>query len=145
MMWNTRYGVMGDFRYARRPDDGRNDDGWLGWNRWYGNGAGKVTSDHEAASAANRWLATVSPGEQVASDAGARPWAGSRALLSSTRPSTARPHGMLSVNATTGTVWYHGWHSTFLSERSSDRSSRPRAPRTRKPRASRASKLSGRP
>jgi hypothetical protein len=25
--------------------------------------------------------------------------------------------GMLSVNAATGAVWYHGWHGTFLSER----------------------------
>jgi hypothetical protein len=24
---------------------------------------------------------------------------------------------MLSINATTGAVWYHGWHGRFLAER----------------------------
>jgi hypothetical protein len=24
--------------------------------------------------------------------------------------------GMLSVNASTGAVWYHGWHGSFLAE-----------------------------
>jgi hypothetical protein len=24
---------------------------------------------------------------------------------------------MLSVNATTGAVWYHGWHGAFVAER----------------------------
>jgi hypothetical protein len=24
---------------------------------------------------------------------------------------------LLSVNVSTGTVWYHGWHGTFLAER----------------------------
>jgi hypothetical protein len=28
-----------------------------------------------------------------------------------------KTHGMLSVNAATGAVWYHGWHGTFLSEK----------------------------
>jgi len=25
-----------------------------------------------------------------------------------------KTYGMLSVNASTGAVWYHGWHRTFL-------------------------------
>ena len=28
--------------------------------------------------------------------------------------------GMLSVNANTGAVWYHGWHGTFLQEKDLD-------------------------
>ena len=31
-----------------------------------------------------------------------------------------RPIGMLSVNANTGAVWYHGWHGTFLQEKDLD-------------------------
>ena len=27
-----------------------------------------------------------------------------------------KTHGMLSVNASTGAVWYHGWHGAFLGE-----------------------------
>ena len=27
------------------------------------------------------------------------------------------PVGMLSVNASTGAVWYHTWHGSFLAER----------------------------
>jgi hypothetical protein len=28
-----------------------------------------------------------------------------------------RPVGMLSVNAYTGQVWYHGWHGAFVREK----------------------------
>jgi len=30
------------------------------------------------------------------------------------------PVGMLSVNASTGAVWYHAWHGTFLQEKDLD-------------------------
>ena len=35
--------------------------------------------------------------------------------LDTTRAGTTT--GMVSVNAATGTVWYHTWHGRFLSER----------------------------
>jgi hypothetical protein len=69
MMWNTRYGVMGDFGSRVGPMMG----GSMmtgGWNGWYGAGAGRVAMTAKAAVIANRWLARANPGEQVAADAG---------------------------------------------------------------------------
>jgi len=114
MMWNTRYGMMGDLGTRISPMMG----GWMmggGWHAWYGTGAGKVTSTDKAVSVANLWLAKSHPGEQVAADAGTDMakfpgyW-----TFDTTRAS--RTVGMLSVNASTGVVWYHGWHGKFLAE-----------------------------
>ena len=45
--------------------------------------------------------------------------AGTTGSVISVSPDTVKngkTHGMLSVNASTGAIWYHGWHGTFLAE-----------------------------
>ena len=116
MMWNTRYGVMGDFGSRVGPMMGGSMMG-DGWSGWYGNGSGKVATTAQAVAVANQWLVTASPGEQVASDAGGMAMGKFPGYYSFDTTFNGKTHGMLSVNATTGTVWYHGWHGTFLSEK----------------------------
>jgi hypothetical protein len=116
MMWNTRYGMMGDFGSRVGPMMG----GWYsngGWNSWSGRGAGKVTTMAKAVSVANTWLAANHPGESVPADAVHETSMGHfPGYYSFDTTYRGKTYGMLSVNASTGTVWYHGWHGTFLAE-----------------------------
>lgn len=115
MMWNNRYGMMGDSGSYVGPMMG----GWYsakGWNGWYGAGHGKVTSTAQAVDVANKWLTTASPGEQVASDAGGRAMGQFPGYYSFDTTRNGKTAGMLSVNARNGAVWYHTWHGTFLAE-----------------------------
>lgn len=120
MMWNTRFGMMGGL--ARSWPGGGMMGSMMGggmmsgsWNSWYGGGHGKVTSVAAAARIANRWLAQARPGERVDGDVGGMGrFPGYYTLDTVHRGKTA---GMLSVNASTGAVWYHGWHGRFLGER----------------------------
>jgi len=114
MMWNTRYGMMGDFGNRVSPMMGGSMMGGA-WHGWYGNGAGKVTTTAAAVATANRWLARVHPGEQVASDAGTA-MAKYPGYYTFDTTRGGKTFGMLSVNAATGVVWYHGWHGAFLAE-----------------------------
>jgi hypothetical protein len=83
-----------------------------GWSGWYGNGSGKVTlSLSQAVQVADAWLGSSRPGERAESDGRAFP--GYYTLDTIANGKTA---GMLSVNAKTGAVWYHGWHGKFVSE-----------------------------
>jgi hypothetical protein len=116
MMWNTRYGAMGDFGSRVTPMMGGSMMGG-NWNSWYGTGAGKVTTTAQATSAANQWLAKADPGEQVSADMGGTGMGKFPGYYSFDTVKNGKTYGMLSVNATTGIVWYHGWHGTFLSER----------------------------
>jgi hypothetical protein len=75
-----------------------------------GSGSGRVTSV-AAVAVANRWLAERRPAETAESDGRAFP---GYYTLDTTR--AGKTYGMLSVNASTGAVWYHGWHGAFLSE-----------------------------
>ncbi|HEY7536490.1 MAG TPA: hypothetical protein VH721_00755 [Gaiellaceae bacterium] len=116
MMWNTRYGMMGDFGNRVGPMMG----GWMmggGRNGWYGAPIGKVGTAARAVQIANRWLAEAKTGEQVASDvlaeAAMTKYPGYY-TFDTTR--NGKTFGMLSVNASTGAVWYHGWHGSFLAE-----------------------------
>ena len=114
MMWNTRYGMMGDLGGRVSPMMGGGMMGG-GWNGWYGSGAGRVASTGQAVAVANRWLARAHPGEQVAADAGT-PMAKYPGYFTFDTTRSGKTVGMLSVNATTGVVWYHGWHGAFLAE-----------------------------
>jgi len=90
MMWNTRYGLMGDFGSRVSPMTG----GTMmsgGWNGWYG--TGKVATTAQAVAAANTWLASASAGEQVASDAGGMATGKFPGYYSFDTRSTARPTG----------------------------------------------------
>jgi hypothetical protein len=115
MMWNTRYGTMGEFGSRVTPMMGGSMMGG-GWNAWYGNGAGQVATTTQAVKVANEWLAKADPGEQVASDAGGSAMGKFPGYYSFDTVRNGKTYGMLSVNATTGVAWYHGWHGTFLAE-----------------------------
>jgi hypothetical protein len=116
MMWNTRYGVMGDSGSRVSPMMGGSMMG-NGWNSWSGTGAGKVTTMARAVAVANAWLARNHPGESVPADAVHETSMGHfPGYYSFDTTYKGKTFGMLSVNATTGIVWYHGWHGTFLAE-----------------------------
>jgi hypothetical protein len=115
MMWNTHYGMMGDYGSRVSPMMG----GWMmggSWNRWYGSGNGHVATTADAVAVADRWLAKAHPGERVASDAGGSAMGKFPGYYTFDTTKGGRTHGMVSVNAATGAVWYHGWHGTFLAE-----------------------------
>jgi hypothetical protein len=116
MMWNTKYGAMGDLGTRATPMMGGFMMGGV-WNSWYGSGAGKVTSTGHAASVANRWLAKADPGERVAPDLEGAGMGKFPGYYSFDTVKGGRTYGMLSINATSGVVWYHGWHGSFLAEK----------------------------
>ena len=77
------------------------------WNT--GSRTGTIT-EAQARQTATDWLASNRPGESVGSiDA----YPGYFTIDTKKDGAVA---GMLSVNATTGAVWYHGWHGTFVAE-----------------------------
>jgi len=116
MMWNTRYGMLGNTSATLQPIPGLSmmwGGGMMGSpSNWYSRGTGKVTSLNRAVEVADTWLAKARPGEKAETDGRAFP--GYYTLDTTRKGKTA---GMLSVNASTGAVWYHGWHGTFSSER----------------------------
>jgi hypothetical protein len=113
MMWNIRYGVMGSLSSRIGPMMGGSFSGG-GWNSWSGTGNGKVAATAQAVAAANKWLAKADPGERAAPVMGGMGKFPGYYTFDTTR--NGKTYGMLSVNASTGAVWYHGWHGTFLSE-----------------------------
>jgi hypothetical protein len=106
---------MGEFGSRLTPMMGGSMMGG-GWNAWYGNGAGQVATTTQAVKVANEWLAKADPGEQVASDTGGSALGKFPGYYSFDTVRNGKTYGMLSVNATTGVAWYHGWHGTFLAE-----------------------------
>ena len=126
MMWDTRYGMMRGWK----SDPGWSDamvpmmggmmsrnwrDGcdWNGW--WGGSGSAQGTSNPvtaaEAIGIAERYLAQAGSGEEAEREALAFP---GYFTIDTTR--SGEVVGMLSVNASTGAIWYHGWHGSFLGE-----------------------------
>jgi len=116
MMWNTRYGMFGKLGAKSTGllgPIGMMGSGMMGClGAWYGDVAGKVSSVVQAAKVANAWLANFRPGEKAETDGRAFP-----GYFSLDTVRDGKTVGMLSVNASTGAVWYHGWHGVFLSER----------------------------
>jgi hypothetical protein len=90
MMWNTRYGMRGT---VNAPD------------------AASAISGQRAQQIATQWLDANVPG-RVAQPPDSFP--GYYTLETST--SAGATNGMLSVNATTGQVWYHSWHGRFIAQ-----------------------------
>lgn len=78
------------------------------WNT--GSRTAAMSAD-EAIAIANRWLQANTAGETAAGMAVAYP--GYYTLDTASGGQTV---GMLSVNATTGAVWYHTWHGRFVGE-----------------------------
>jgi hypothetical protein len=116
MMWNTRYGMTRGLGADIAPMMGGSYSAH-GWNGWYGTGSGQVTTIAKAVEVANAWLANGSPGERVASDAGGSALGKFPGYYTFDATRNGETVGMLSVNATTGAVWYHAWHGNFLAER----------------------------
>ncbi len=122
MMWNTRYGMMGESRWGGRPGmmSGMMDGSGAG-AMMSGSSRGDPTwapspetakpsvSAGEAEAIAARWLAREQ-GELRAGKADAFPGYYTIHTLEGDQVA-----GMLSVNAYTGAVWYHWWHGRFLS------------------------------
>ena len=117
MLWNTRYGMpkswetnwsgsgmmpslMGGSRAAGQ------------WNGWFAAGKAHV----EARRPPRRGSRTAGSRARIPASARAA-CAASPATSRSTRRSRGKEAGMLSVNAATGAVWYHGWHGGFLAGR----------------------------
>ena len=75
------------------------------WNT--GSGTSAITQE-QAQTAAAAWLAPNRPGETVRT-VDAYP-----GYYTADTQVDGKPAGMLSVNATTGAVWYHTWHGTFV-------------------------------
>jgi hypothetical protein len=90
MMWNTRYGMHGA------------SNGW---------GAVVAVSGQRARQIATDWLNANLAG-RIAQPPDSYP--GYYTSETTTRDGTI--NGMLSVNATTGQVWYHSWHGRFIAK-----------------------------
>lgn len=74
-----------------------------------GSTASAIPADR-AATIANQWLQANAPGETVSST---DLFPGHFTMDTVSGGNTV---GMLSVNATTGAVWYHMWHGTFIAK-----------------------------
>jgi hypothetical protein len=124
MMWNTRYGMMlGDMgmmggAQAGRYSSGSGPGGMMGTGGMMGDpswtppqaggaSAGAVTAA-EARTIAERWLRTAYPGVSAGEPESFPGYFTFHTMRS------GRIDGMLSVNASTGTVWYHWWHGRFI-------------------------------
>jgi hypothetical protein len=103
MMWNTKYGHMGNA--------GRMMGGMMGGARNQQQGPLTVTVA-QARTAAQQWLDANQPGAKLADDE--MQFYGHYTMDFLKDGKTA---GMLSVNGYTGQVWYHTWHGNFISEK----------------------------
>jgi hypothetical protein len=132
MMWNTKYGQMRGFGGAgpRGPAGRGYGPGMMGrgygpgpmmGGRGYGFGPGgpgaavppsdqQIAKDR-ARQIATRYLGQALPG--TAPDAGVIFYG----YFTFDVERGGTPVGMLSVNASTGQVWYHTWHGTFVAEK----------------------------
>lgn len=130
MMWNTRYGMMlGDMGMMGGASTGRGSSrsgpggmmgtggmkgtgGMMGDPSWTppvarGASAGEVSAA-EARTIAARWLRDADPGLRAGDPVSFPGYFTLHTMRS------GRVDGMLSVNASTGTVWYHWWHGRFI-------------------------------
>jgi hypothetical protein len=77
---------------------------------WTGASGAPVIPAEQATTIANQWLQANVPGQTVGStDA----YPGHYTMDTVSGGNTV---DMLSVNATTGAVWYHTWHGTFIAK-----------------------------
>lgn len=132
MMWNTKYGHMRGFGgYGPHGMAGRGyGPGMMGrgygagpmmGGRGYGFGPGgpggavppsaQPIAKDRAKQIASQYLAQALPG--TATDEGVAFYG----YFTFDVERGGKPVGMLSVNASTGQVWYHNWHGTFVAEK----------------------------
>ncbi len=115
MMWNTRYGMMSDFR-ARGSSGmmgGGQGSGMMGGGyadpTWTPGATKADVSPAKAQQLAQRWLG----GQDSSLTAGEPDVFPGYYTLHVLRD--GKVTGMLSVNAATGAVWSHWWHGRFVS------------------------------
>lgn len=120
MMWNTSYGMMADL--ARAGSSGMMDGSMMGGvmdGSSMTPGAGmmpvrppgraRTVSAAEARVIAQRWLDRNADGVGVAAPEAFPGYYTAHTVRD------GRVAGMLSVNATSGAVWFHWWHGRFVS------------------------------
>jgi hypothetical protein len=95
MMWNTKYSPVAH-----------------AMGGWFTSSTRNSVTAAQAKENAQEYLDTYLNGAQVAEDADAFYGYYTIDVLRD-----GKPFGMLSVNGTTGTVWYHAWHGTFIGAR----------------------------
>jgi hypothetical protein len=100
MMWNTSYGMMRGVSVPGCPYATGSTGG----------GTSTLLSADQAKTRADVWLAQHYPG-RVTADATALP-----GYFTIDVTANGSKVGMLSVNETTGAVWYHTWHGEFLAD-----------------------------
>ncbi len=116
MMWNTRFGMMSDFR-LRDGSGGMMGGGMMdgaGMMGGVGTPLAREAQDGEVSAAeaeaiAQRFVEAQDPALGVDE---AEPFPGYYTLHTLRN---GKVTGMLSVHATTGAVWYHWWHGRFVS------------------------------
>lgn len=123
MMWNTRYGMMsgagmmgqrgfGSGVTGTGPNGMMGGTGMMGGPSWTpGSAPGPVAGSVNASRAkviATQWLRDADP-DVTAGEPEAFPGYFTLHTLRA-----GRVDGMLSVNASTGSVWYHSWHGRFI-------------------------------
>jgi hypothetical protein len=130
MMWNTRYGMMngagasmmGSYGTSMMGGAGTGMMGGTGYGGMMGgSGSGPTSAGSgatstaasvslaDAHSRAQAWLNSDEPGVSV--ETGGDTFPGYYTLETM---KAGRVNGMISVNATTGTVWPHWWHGAFI-------------------------------
>ena len=118
MMWNTRFGMMGDAgMMGGAMSGGGQMMGGAGADmmgagvadpNWAPRADGDVSAG-EARAIARRWLGSTGEDLEVG-DPEQFPGYYTLHVLRA-----GRPAGMISVNAVTGAPWYHWWHGRFIS------------------------------
>ncbi len=125
MMWNTRYGMMSDFR--RRGSGGMmgGSGGMMGGGMMGGSTGGMMGGGYADPTWTPGVAGDVSP--QKARALATRWLGGQNRSLTAAEPDAFPGYftlhvlrdgqiaGMLSVNAATGAVWSHWWHGRFVS------------------------------
>lgn len=111
MMWNAKYGMMGDRRGMMGGRRGMMGDGWGMMDGYLDDSASgemTVTAD-KARELAQAVLDEEMPGVTLAEDI-----LQFYGYYTVDTLQDGEPIGMLSVNGYTGRVWLHTWHGTFV-------------------------------
>jgi hypothetical protein len=114
MMWNTRYSMMRGTAGMMGGSAGMmgGSAGMMGGGAAPSGQAATVTAD-QSRSIAQQWLDANRSGQSAqAPDS----YPGYYTMETTT---SGKITGMLSVNATTGAVWYHSWHGRFIAREDS--------------------------
>jgi hypothetical protein len=108
MMWNTKYGHMGSMSGPMMG--GMRGPMMGGPGQAVPAGQASISAD-QASQIAQQWLDGYQPGSTIEQP---DPFYGYYTVHTLQNGTVS---GMLSVNAYSGQVWYHGWHGAFIGER----------------------------